>query len=301
MTNLKNKNNLNEFTKAYTDKNDKTYLVNKYNLSHEVENTIDAFNEMTDEQINDAIQGTFIVNNNGVFKYVSDDAIEYVNEYLLDCETNHDNMLVNVKGHMEDVDIVDVIGIVEEKGRIYVGLEIEYNEYCYLVNVSFINVWGYVYKDEMIEIQDVLSNLISAQLKTDLGLKDNILDDVKYWIKETTNGDQKEEINMLDHLITYGTENVAPNHLIYNDDIQSYYKEHREEINNIVEEETGYTIDDAIDDLDAFEIVINSVGGLDSDLEFENSHELENSELRWFVWLAFEHIAYEYLGTLASK
>lgn len=102
-------------------------------------------------------------------------------------------------------------------------------------------------------------------------------------------------------IVNYGVENVAPSHLIYNDDIQLYYKEHREEINNIVEEETGYSIDDAIEDIDAFNTVINNVGGLDSELEFENSHELENSQLCWFVWLAFERVAYEYLGHLESK
>ena len=226
--------------------------------------------------------------------------LNYINEYLLNCETNQQDMLVNVRGQMEDIEIIDVIGLVEEKGRIYVGLEVEYDEYCYLVNVSLMNTWNFVYKDEMIEIQDVLSNLVSAQLKTDLGFQENILDDVKHWLKDNMEQyDNKEDL--LHEIVTYGVENVAPNHLIYNDDIQCYYDEHREEINNIVEEETGYSIDDAIEDLDAFEIVINSVGGLDSELEFENSHELENSELRWFVWLAFERVAYEYLGHLESK
>ena len=226
--------------------------------------------------------------------------LNYLNQHLLDCETGMDEIFVNVRGFNDSVEVVDVIGVTEEKGRVFVGLEVEYDEYCYLINVSFMNVWDFVYKDEMIEIQDVLSNLISEQLKTDLGLKDNILDDVKQWLKDNMEQyDNKKDL--LDEIVTYGVENVAPNHLIYNDDIQSYYKEHREEINNIVEEETGYSIDDAIEDLDAFEVVINSVGGLDSELEFENSHELENSELRWFVWLAFEHVAYEYLETLESK
>ena len=226
--------------------------------------------------------------------------INYTNEYLLNCETHQDDLLVNVRGYMEDIEIIDVIGIVEEKGRIYVGLEVEYNEYCYLINISFIDVWDFIYKDEIIEIQDVLSRLISEQLKTDIGLKDNILDDVKQWLKESAGpGDTKE--NILNDVVTYGVENVAPNHLIYNDDVQLYYKEHREEINNIVEEETGYSIDDAIEDFEAFETVINNVGGLDSELSFEDSHELENSELRWFVWLAFERVAYEYLEHLESK
>src|SRR5699024_873965 len=144
-------------------------------------------------------------------------------------------------------------------------------EYCYLVNVNFMYVWGFVYKDEMIEIQDVLYNLISEQLKTDLGLKDNILDDVKQWLKDNMEQNDKQE-ELLREIVKYGVENVAPNHLIYNDDIQLYYKNHREEINNIIEEETGYNIDDAIEDIEAFEIVINNIGGLDSELEFENSH-----------------------------
>ena len=226
--------------------------------------------------------------------------LNYVNEYLLNCETNQQDMLINVKGQMEVIDVVDVIGVIEEKGRIYVGLEVEYEDYCYLVNVSFMNMWDFVYKDEMIEIQDVLSNLISEQLKTDLGLKDNILDDVKQWLKDNMEQyDNKEEL--LHEIVTYGVENVAPGHLVYNDDIQLYYKEHEEEINNIIEEITGYNIDDAMEDDEAFDTVINNIGGLDSGLEFENSHELENRELRWFVWLAFEHVAHEYLEHLESE
>lgn len=239
-------------------------------------------------------------NKKDVFKYNSDDTIDYVNEYLLNCETMQQDILVNVRGKMEDIEVIDVIGLVEEKGRIYVGLEVEYEDYCYLVNVNFTNVWDFVYKDEMVEIQDVLSRLISEQLKTDLGLKDNILDDVKYWLKENMEQyDNKEDL--LNEIVTYGVENVAPNHLIHDYDIQLYYKDHREEINNIVEQETGYNIDDAIEDIEAFETVINNIGGIDSEMEFEDSHELENGELCWFVWLAFEHVAYEYLTYLESK
>ena len=228
--------------------------------------------------------------------------LNYLKQYLLDCETGMDEIFVNVRGFNDSVEVVDVLGTAEEKGRIYVGLEVVTNDFPFghIIHINFMNVWDFVYKDEMIEIQDVLSNLISEQLKTDLGLKDNILDDVKQWLKDNMEQyDTQEEL--LREIVTYGVENVAPKHLIYDDDIQLYYKEHREEINNIVEEETGYSIDDAIEDFEAFEIVINNVGGLDSELSFEDSHELENSELRWFVWLAFEHVAYEYLEHLESK
>ena len=195
----------------------------------------------------------------------NNNAINYVNEYLLNCETNQQDMLVNVRGQMEDVEIVDVIGVTEEKGRIYIGLEVEYNEYCYLVNVSFMNMWDFVYKDEMIEIQDVLSNLISEQLKTDLGLKDNILDDVKQWLKYNMEQyDTQEEL--LYEIVTYGVENVAPNHLIYNCDIMNFYNEHYLEINDI--------------------------------LEKYNKKNLGTINAVWYAW---EKVAYEYLETLKNK
>ena len=191
--------------------------------------------------------------------------LNYLNQHLLDCETGIDEIFVNVKGFNDSVEVVDVIGIVEEKGRIFVGLEVEYNEYCYLVNISFMNVWNFVYKDEMIEIQDVLSNLISEQLKADLGLKDNILDDVKQWLKETTELDDTKE-NILNDVVTYGIENVAPNHLIYNCDIMNFYNEHYLEINEI--------------------------------LEKYNKKNLGTINAVWYAW---EKVAYEYLETLKNK
>ena len=192
-------------------------------------------------------------------------ALNYLNQHLLDCETGMDEIFVNVRGFNDSVEVVDVIGVTEENGRIYIGLEVEYNEYCYLVNVNFMNVWDFVYKDEMIEIQDVLSNLISEQLKTDLGLKDNILDDVKQWLKENMEQYDTKE-NILNDVVTYGVENVAPNHLIYNCDIMSFYNEHYLEIDEI--------------------------------LEKYNKKNLGTINAVWYAW---EKVAYEYLETLESK
>ena len=191
--------------------------------------------------------------------------LNYLNQHLLDCETGMDEIFVNVRGFNDSIEVVDVIGVIEEKGRIYAGLEVEYNEYCYLVSVNFMNVWDFVYKDEMIEIQDVLSNLISEQLKTDLGLKDNILDDVKQWLKDNMEQyDTQEEL--LNEIVIYGVENVAPNHLIYNCDIMSFYNEHFLEIDEILEK-----------------------------------HNKKNLETINAVWYAWEKVAYEYLETLESK
>ena len=191
--------------------------------------------------------------------------INYLNQHLLDCETGMDEIFISVRGFNDSVEVVDVIGVIEEKGRIFIGLEVEYNEYCYLININFMNVWDFVYKNEMIEIQDVLSNLISEQLKADLGLKDNILDDVKQWLKETTELDDTKE-NILNDVVTYGVENVAPNHLIYNCDIMNFYNEHYLEINEI--------------------------------LEKYNKKNLGTINAVWYAW---EKVAYEYLETLKNK
>lgn len=191
--------------------------------------------------------------------------LNYINQHLLDCETGMDEIFVNVRGFNDSVEVVDVIGVIEEKGRIYVGLEVEYNEYCYLINVNFMNVWDFVYKDEMIEIQDVLSNLISEQLKTDLGLKDNILDDVKQWLKDNMEQyDTQEEL--LREIVTYGVENVAPNHLIYNWDIMNFYDEHYLEIDKILEKDNKKNV--------------GTIGA---------------------VWYAWGKVAHEYLKVLESK
>ena len=191
--------------------------------------------------------------------------LNYLNQHLLDCETGQQEMLVNVKGQMENIEIVDVIGVTEEKGRVFVGLEVEYDEYCYLISVDFMNVWEYVYKDEMIEIQDVLSNLISEQLKTDLGLKDNILDDVKQWLKDNMEQyDTQEEL--LYEIVNYGVENVAPNHLTYNWDIMDFYDEHYAEIDEILEKDNKKNV--------------GTIGA---------------------VWYAWEKVAHEYLEHLESK
>ena len=192
-------------------------------------------------------------------------ALNYLNQHLLDCETGMDEIFVNVRGFNDSVEVVDVIGVTEEKGRIYVGLEVKYEEYCYLVNVNFMNVWNFVYKDEMIEIQDVLSNLISEQLKTDLGLKDNILDDVKQWLKDNMEQyDTQEEL--LNEIVNYGVENVAPGHLVYNWDIMDFYDEHYLEIDEILEKDNK-----------------KNVGTIEA------------------VWYAWEKVAHEYLEHLESK
>ena len=125
-------------------------------------------------------------------------------------------------------------------------------------------------------------------LKMELGLTGGIIEDVKE--VETFEG-----VEALQDVVNYGVENSGLSHLIYNEDIQDFYNKHEEEVNNIVEEMTGVTIWDAMNDFEAFETLINNIGGVDSELSFEDSEELEGKELPYIIWSVWEHVAYEYL------
>lgn len=92
-------------------------------------------------------------------------ALTYLNQHLLDCETGMSEIWIG-----ETVELVDVLGTVEEEGRIYAGLEVVTNDFPFghIIHINFLNVWEYVYKDEMVEIQDVLASLISEKLETEI-------------------------------------------------------------------------------------------------------------------------------------
>ncbi|BDA81638.1 hypothetical protein [Staphylococcus phage vB_SsapH-Golestan-100] len=99
MKNLKTNTNLEAFTKAYSDKADTRYLVNRFNLSDEVENTTDAFIEMTQEQITEAIKDTFIVNYFGTFLYIDNDVKRDVANYLLEMSQDSED----AEGLLDDI------------------------------------------------------------------------------------------------------------------------------------------------------------------------------------------------------
>ena len=43
--------------------------------------------------------------------------LNYLNQHLLDCETGIDDIFVNVRGFNENIEVVDVIGVVEERSE----------------------------------------------------------------------------------------------------------------------------------------------------------------------------------------
>ena len=186
--------------------------------------------------------------------------LELVNEILFLSETGQVDLMAHINGQWEDIKVIDVIGITEEKSTIYGYLEVEYNDYCYLIHVEMLNKWAFIYKDEYIEILDDLGVIIGEAIEKEIAPNNTILDDVKEWANEQLES-YDNIIDVLEELTTYGCQSGNVSFLIYYDDIKEYYSNHYEEINNIVE---------------------------------MDGEELDNSQLTYKVWAAFERVAHEY-------
>lgn len=226
--------------------------------------------------------------------------IELVNEILFLSETGQEDLMAHINGQWEDIKMIDVMGITEEKNIIYSYLKVEYNDYYYLIHVELLNKWAFIYKDEYIEVLDELGKAIGQAIEKEITPNNTILDDVKSWANEQLKS-YDNIIDVLDDLTTYGCESGNVSFLIYYDDIQKYYNNHYEEINNTIESYIGVTIDNAINNEEDFKKLIYNIGGIDCKMSFEDSEELENSELTYLVWFAFEMVAYEYMLQLEDE
>lgn len=193
--------------------------------------------------------------------------IKLVNEHLFLSETGQEDLMAHINGQWEDIKVIDVIGLTEEKNVIYSYIEVEYNDYCYLINFEMLNKWAFIYKDEYIEILDELGKVIGEAIEKEVAPSNTILDDVKAWANEQLES-YDNIIDVLEELTTYGCQSGNVSFLIYYDDVKEYYSNHYEEINNLVE---------------------------------INSEELDNSELTYKVWAAFERVAHEYKLQLENE
>lgn len=151
MTNLKTQNNLEAFTQAYSDKADTRYLVNRFNLSDEVENTTDAFVEMTQEQITEAIKDTFVVNYFGTFLYIDNDVKRDVANFILELAQDREDaegILDNIVTHGCESGMVNHL--------IYYKDTVAYfEEHESLINEFVSDVYGF----DMVEGSDLITAL----------------------------------------------------------------------------------------------------------------------------------------------
>ena len=73
---------------------------------------------------------------------------DIINQLLLEYETG-------VRKN-DDITIHEVIGLQEEKGVIFGALEVEYNDYCYLIHFEIGNRWAYPSAPDIKEIENDL-------------------------------------------------------------------------------------------------------------------------------------------------
>lgn len=77
----------------------------------------------------------------------------YIDSLLLSYEIKQKSIDANIN-------IVDVIGITEVNNVIYLALEIEYQDYCYLTHVELVNMWACPNETDKQDIKEILlSNL----------------------------------------------------------------------------------------------------------------------------------------------
>lgn len=128
-------------------------------------------------------------------------------------------------------------------------------------------------------------------------------------LKNNTNSELKKDVinwaiehtkEDLQDVCTYGCAYMG-NVLTYNDELEEFYNKHDEEINEVIQNVLGVSVWDAQNDEDAFYIIINNIGGIDAELDINESIELEQSELPHVVWFAFEIVANEILEKLESE
>lgn len=79
---------------------------------------------------------------------------------LFECEIGQSELCGRYNGYWEDIDIIDIIGLAEEKATIYGSLKVSVRDIEKEVSFKLDNRWAYVYKDEMIEVLEDLGTEI---------------------------------------------------------------------------------------------------------------------------------------------
>ena len=84
----------------------------------------------------------------------------FISDELFQCEIGQSELYGYYNGYWEEVGVIDVIGLTEEKATIYGGVLVEIGGIEKLISFKLFNRWVYVYKDEIIEIMEDLGTEI---------------------------------------------------------------------------------------------------------------------------------------------
>ena len=84
----------------------------------------------------------------------------FIADELFQCEIGQAELYGRYKGYWQKIDVIDVIGLTEEKATIYGGALVEIGGIEKPISFKMFNKWVYVYKDEIIEIMEDLGTEI---------------------------------------------------------------------------------------------------------------------------------------------
>ena len=79
---------------------------------------------------------------------------------LFQCEIRQAELYGYYNGYWEEIKIMDVIGLSEEKAVIYGGALVEIGGIEKPISFKMFNKWVYIYKDEIIEVMEDLGTEI---------------------------------------------------------------------------------------------------------------------------------------------
>lgn len=79
---------------------------------------------------------------------------------LFQCEIKQSELYGYYNGYWQEIGVIDVIGLTEEKATIYGGVLVEIGGIEKLISFTLFNKWAFVYKDEYIEILEDLGSEI---------------------------------------------------------------------------------------------------------------------------------------------
>ena len=88
------------------------------------------------------------------------EVFKLIDNELFKCEIGQTELYGRYKGYWEEIKIIDVIGLTEEKATIYGGALVEIGGIEKLISFKLFNRWVYVYKDEIIEVMEDLGTEI---------------------------------------------------------------------------------------------------------------------------------------------
>ena len=84
----------------------------------------------------------------------------FIADELFRCEIGQAELYGYYNGYWEDIAVIDVIGLTEEKATIYGGALVEIGGIEKPISFKMFNKWVYIYKDEMIEVMEDLGTEI---------------------------------------------------------------------------------------------------------------------------------------------